>query len=246
MKGRTNAYIASGGGGTTISVSVYSAANDTIYYIENGVQRTLCQTDAYGKALNVPINIGTSGKTYELISTIAKDPTNLSNPYSKVVSVNGATTDIILMPNNAAYWYGYVNTTLTGGIEGELLGRSNQTPATFNCVATKDTNKLVLEDNNTTEAYGIAFVSHNLIDVTSYSAVKAIAVTTGGGGLGLLDSTNLHRTDNRWNWHGTPATIGTTKSVVTKDLTAETGNYGIAIGRPDAEKSIECEAIWFE
>ena len=246
MKGRTNAYIASGGGGTSITVSVYSAANDTIYYIENGVQKTLCQTDATGKALNVSINVGTSGKTYELISSVAKDPTNLSNPYSKIVAVTSATTDIILMPNNTAYWYGYINTTLTGGIEGELLGRSNQSPATFNCVATKDTNKLVLEDNNTTEAYGIAFVSHDLIDVTSYSTLKAIAVTTGGGALGLLDSTNLHRTDNRWNWYGTPSAIGTTKSVVANDLTSVTGNYGITVARPDEQKSIECEAIWFE
>ena len=67
-------------------------------------------TDATGKATGVSITIteqtpGTASITFT--SSVAKDPDNLSNDYSKSVTLTSSTTAIYVMPDNALYWWGY-------------------------------------------------------------------------------------------------------------------------------------------
>ena len=91
----------SGSGGNIITI--YSAAEDILYYYDGSKKIEFCNTDLNGKGLcSVPTN-----GSITLYSSIAKNPTNLSNPYSKTVNITSSTTEIKLMPAKTLYWYGY-------------------------------------------------------------------------------------------------------------------------------------------
>lgn len=82
----------------------FGAANDTVYYMSGGVQVVFAETNELGEAV-VDYSKLTPG-SYTLISSVAKDPDNLSNPYSKMVTVDG--NPIYFMPDGVVlYWYGW-------------------------------------------------------------------------------------------------------------------------------------------
>ena len=89
---------------------VVSAPESYVYYMQDGSPVNLCYTDSDG--------IGTIDWSdlpkgeITLYSSVAKDPDNLSNDYSKTVKINENTTEIYLMPDNVLYWYGYESSNL--------------------------------------------------------------------------------------------------------------------------------------
>jgi len=86
-------------------VVFHSAANDTIYYMENGSPVILATTDSNGKAYVDKSNLPEEGwKT--LYSTVAKNPNNLSEDYSKVIHFSEDLSEAYLMPDKVLYWYG--------------------------------------------------------------------------------------------------------------------------------------------
>ena len=97
-----------GEGNTT---TLYSAAVDEVYYYDsNNNKQIIGTTDTTGKLENifVPNNV-------TLYSTVAKDPTNLSNPYSK--TFNTISNEVYLMPDgNILYWYGYKSDNLESAV----------------------------------------------------------------------------------------------------------------------------------
>lgn len=121
---------------------IHSAANDTIYMMKDGSPSILTTTDSNG--------IGTldftqfdDGVTYTLYSSVAKDPNNLSNDYSKNIRItknrHGCTTEAYLMPDGAIYWYGYKgsnyqkgNTIQTNLSSGSISENVNNITLTYN------------------------------------------------------------------------------------------------------------------
>ena len=91
----------------TEGVHIFSAASDTIYDQDNNVIAT---TDTSGHALVSKSSLPNG--TYTLRSTVAKDPDNLSNDFTKVVKVTDDTKAIFLMPDNTLYWYGFEDSGL--------------------------------------------------------------------------------------------------------------------------------------
>lgn len=87
-------------------IDIYSAALDTVYYTENGQDITICTTDATGHGTVSKQDLPNG--TYTLYSTVANDPDNLSNPYTKSITVTDGTVEIYVMPENCLYWYGYM------------------------------------------------------------------------------------------------------------------------------------------
>ena len=88
----------------------FSAPNDNVYYMSGGVQVPFCKTDEYGGAV---VNYAQyAGQTLTLFSSVAKDPDNLSNPYSKEVTISANTKKVYLMPDNVIYWFGYESDNL--------------------------------------------------------------------------------------------------------------------------------------
>lgn len=86
---------------------IHSAVEDTTYYIEGGQSVPFC-TIASGDTETVLASTIESLKnqTITLYSSVAKDPTNLSNDYSKQIRITPNVTEIYLMPNTALYWWG--------------------------------------------------------------------------------------------------------------------------------------------
>lgn len=95
---------------------IHSAANDTIYMMKDGSQEILTTTDSNGVG-TLDFTQFDDGVTYTLYSSVAKDPNNLSNDYSKNIRITknkyGCTTEAYLMPDGAIYWYGYKKYTLS-------------------------------------------------------------------------------------------------------------------------------------
>lgn len=90
---------------TENQIDIYSAASDTVYYMDNGSPVTVCTTDTTGHGTVSKSSLPNG--TYTLYSTVAKDPENLSNDYSKSVTVAFDTYEIKVMPDGALYWYGW-------------------------------------------------------------------------------------------------------------------------------------------
>lgn len=91
------------------TVTIYSAKEDTISYVDiDGATQTI--TFASGESSKqVTIEIEPSGSAITFTSGVAKDPSNLSNYYSKTVTITSNTTEVYLMPDNALYWWGYID-----------------------------------------------------------------------------------------------------------------------------------------
>ena len=98
-------------------------------YYNNGQKVDLCTTNNQGKG----ICARPSGSNVTLYSSVAKEPNNLSNPYSKTFSSISGT--IYLMPSNTIYWYGYNNgledCTSANGWSGSISA-SNATTTEWN------------------------------------------------------------------------------------------------------------------
>lgn len=94
------------------TVTIYSAKEDTISYVDiDGATQTI--TFASGAtSKQVTIEIEASGSSITFTSGVAKDPSNLSNYYSKTVTITSNTTEVYLMPDNALYWWGYESSEL--------------------------------------------------------------------------------------------------------------------------------------
>jgi hypothetical protein len=96
------------------TVTIYSAKEDTISYTDiDGATQTI--TFASGEtSKQVTITINLSGSSITFTSSVAKNPNNLSQDYSKTFTITTSTTDIYLMPDavKTLYWWGYESDNL--------------------------------------------------------------------------------------------------------------------------------------
>lgn len=87
-------------------ITIYTAADDFIYYYEDDMKIPVCASDLDGVANNCNVPTG----TITIYSSVAKNPSNLAEFYSKEVTVDNSTSELYLMPTNGdymLYWYGY-------------------------------------------------------------------------------------------------------------------------------------------
>ncbi len=128
-----------------ITVDVYSAASDTVSYVGVDGQTHTITTDSTGYAsATITINFQGSSLTFE--SSVAKDPSNLSNNYTKTIALTSATTSIYVMLDKALYWYGNELKTIT---VTDYRSSSQSTTTRYNPQFTKNTNNLYLNWNST-------------------------------------------------------------------------------------------------
>lgn len=211
--------------------TVYSAANDTVYYVENGNNVTLCTTDSTGKG-TVDIS-SLIGRELILFSTVAKNPNNLSNAYSKTITISREMTEIKVMPENSLYWWGYQNNVeQTTSDNGWTIGAFSSTNFTINA-------------NNMTcnvPGSGVSGLSSNNAITTSKVHVIARQISVsgyGGGQIRITSSKNI-----------TTSAIASTAFTTTSDIT----HYTTDISTPDiypialyyGPMSGQLNAIWYE
>lgn len=90
----------------TITVTIYGAKQDVITFTDAaGVSHTV--TFAAGAtSKSESLKIQPTGSSITFTSSVSKNPSNLSQNYSKNVSLTTSTTSVSVMPDKVLYWYG--------------------------------------------------------------------------------------------------------------------------------------------
>jgi hypothetical protein len=129
-----------------LTVDIYSAAGDTITFTDDNGTET-ATADSTGKAEGVSITITQPSvgvdPTITFTSSIAKDPSNLSNDYTKTVTITDGTSEVYFMPESPdcmLYWYGNFlgrEWSYTGFVNAgvNVTGTSENLQNEFKCTA---------------------------------------------------------------------------------------------------------------
>lgn len=159
-----------------INVDFYSAANDTVSYIGavDGQTHTIV-TDSTGHA-NAQITIQSTGSSITFTSSVAKDPNNLSNAYEKSITLYSNTTDVYVMPDLCAYWYGWNSSNIiaVNGYDSKYSNFSSKHKAP---TLTKNTNNFYCTLGNNYEGEGYVLTNYSL---TGLNGKVAKAIKTNG------------------------------------------------------------------
>ena len=149
----------------TFTVTIYSAPVDQIYYYENTNKTILGTTDSNGKIEGITVKNGIT-----VYSSVAKDLSNLSNPYNKTFNNINSNTTLYLMPDgDIYYWYGY-NPIKFNTIVNYYPDNEYDTAATVRY----DTNSIYLKTNGSDGR-----VSHHAyLNSTLVSAQKLSSITS--------------------------------------------------------------------
>lgn len=165
-------------------IDVYSAASDTVYYMDNGSPVTVCTTDASGHGTVSKSNLPNG--TYTLYSSVAKDPNNLSNDYSKSITITDSTNEIYVMPDNAYYWYGNELTAITGGWAKTGYKSYGAYTNVSDKGFVKNTNNIYCDGTADAGGYDMPVLGvQNLLDLSNISKINIICnITAAAGNLG--------------------------------------------------------------
>ena len=154
-------------------INLYSAPNDTIYYYKNNERIDLCTTDNSGRAV-----IASMPQNTTYYSSIAKDPTNLSDPYSKNITLSSNDSDVYLMPSSGdamIYWYGYKGAAFLSNVYNSFSWRNTATNATT--TVTFNDNNILFQifqpyEGNGTHTQQVMITG--TLDLSTYSHAKSI------------------------------------------------------------------------
>lgn len=223
-----------------ITATIYGAVGDTITYTDDNGAQTVT-TDSTGKAENVRITITqtTAGvdPSITFTSSIAKDPNNLSNDYSKAVTITENMTEIYVMPDKVIYWYGYKSNveaviSANGWSNVGIGSVYNLNSATFN------TNNIKCKSTAMYDARQVS--TQTAVTFSKFYVIAKGIVGTQAGALGAY-------ADKNTNWIAgiSPLSIPVTSAptLYTFTMTEATG-YPVMI----SNNSSECDyyAAWYE
>lgn len=209
----------------TVTVTMYGAVGAVISYTDaNGSQtQTLDNT---GKKENVSITVEPDSATIVFTdTTVAKNPSNLSNNYTKSVTITSGMTEIYVMPDNAVYWWGYEKVVASAVTyrPSDFGGPTTAVPT----ITRNTTSMSIVEPSN---AQGGAI--WNNIDLSNASAVKSlcsIASSAGYNGANLNVATASTITADLYGFSGR-AVLTTTEQVLSIDVTSINDSRAIGFG----------------
>lgn len=216
---------------TDVTCTFYGAVEDIISFTDAaGVSHLVTfATDASSK--QETFKIDPSGSSITFTSSVAKNPDNLSAPFSKLVTITSATTEIEMFPaarSKMLYWYGYMDNdleTLSSANGWSYSGKTFTAP-------TYNTNNI---DCNGTVSSTVSGVGTK---TTKSSTIHAIVqgVTAGGVIYALLQASDRSMSGSD--------TVDITSANVTKyDFTPATTNY---ISLWSLNRRSTLFAMWYE
>ena len=217
------------------TVTIHSAKEDTISYTDiDGATQTI--TFASGEtSKQVQITIEPSGNSFTFTSSVAKNPDNLSQYYSKTFTVTTSTTELYLMPDGALYWYGNTCDWLTGGLDKSLWQNGNTSSYTLN---TNDYAYL----SNSNYPYQPIYYYKNNITCSGYNTIKTIAKDGGFNrarvGVFASKSTNTMSAQSS-------ATIGSSYALYSTDVSSYQSSYP-NLGTYGNSVTLNIQALWLE
>lgn len=212
---------------------IHSCANDTIYYLDNGSPVIIATTNASG--IGICDFSLLDDKVYTLYSTVAKDPTNLSNPYSKQVRITnttyGCTTELYVMPDavKTLYWWGYMSG------DCEELNTANgwsYSGSTFR-VPSRNTNSMRFSSSN---GVNIGVGSKNAVSASKVNVVTQ-GVTIAYNSYGFVTTYQ-----SKSNWSGEKAI--TNASLSKTEITSSGDKY--IFTHSSAGRVMDLYAFWYE
>lgn len=223
---------------------IHSAANDTIYMMKDGSEVVLTTTDSNGVG-TLDFTQFDDGVTYTLYSSVAKDPNNLSNDYSKNIRITkskyGCTTEAYLMPDavKTLYWYGYIGTV--NGITVEPCTIANGW--SYGYGATFNTNEIdISSTSDTSKIYGVG--TKQAVPLVNYSTLTIIntGVSAAGGTYAQIgaNSTKVTNSDNV----GTYTVSGLNKKII--DFSTLNSTYYLSIANAANTRHLKVHAIMLE
>lgn len=90
----------------TTTVTVYSAASDTVSFTDvTGAKTVTTDTDGQGSVSITFI----PNSTITFTSSYAKNLSDLTQAYSKTITMTSNTTEVYVMPDETSFWFGYGN-----------------------------------------------------------------------------------------------------------------------------------------
>lgn len=215
----------------TVTLTIYSAKEDTISYTDiDGATQTI--TFASGEtSKQVTITIEPSGSSITFTSSVAKNPDNLSQDYSKTFTITTSTTDIYLMPDavKTLYWWGYESDNFEDvtTANGWTFSYTMQTPI-------HNANEIDLSTSSGSVTKGIG--SKESINANK---IHGIVQSTGtSGNLSLRSSKNF-----------TTATSSLVTSLTTglnHIQSTEQSSSGYMLLWGTDSQTLKCKALWYE
>ena len=217
------------------TITIHSAKEDTISYTDvyGDTQTEVFASGQTSKQITVTIDPNGSSLTF--VSGVAKDPSNLSNAYSKTVTITNNTSDVWLMPNNVLYWWGYESSDLENlstangwnvGIGGFSFGTPTHNTNYIDCNA--NTSGVVLGVGSKTTHSG----NFNVI-------VQGITSQDAYGGFQSAASKSWYNFSTQEILYSSSLTIMTLASQSSKYLDWAT-NYG------SSQRQSHLFAMWYE
>lgn len=166
-------------------IDIYSAAGDTVTITPQSGSAITCVTDSTGHG-TVAKNDMPAG-TYTLSSIIAKDPSNLSNDYTKTVTITEGTSEVYFMPDGEVlYWYGYKpNEFVAYAYKASGVSQGVNAPT----ISQSGTDLRIAQAQKADYPRGIA-TTNVLYDVTNYTQIKAIGKTNAHSLVGVPQLTS--------------------------------------------------------
>lgn len=249
----------------TKTITVYSAANDTLSFTDYSGSKTVTTNSSGAGSVSISYE---NGSNITFTSTVAKNPNDTTQPYSKQITLDENTTEIYVMPDGAWYWYGYTKSDFHAYAampSGESDSYVRQP------VLTKNTNSftvyptVVSGGGTTLRGRGTTFFDSvrlpTVIDTDNYNTVKMLV----SGKLASMDG-EVYRaafrilsgnsTNNgyaHYLYNQTTAIGAFTDLVVSGNFTAEYDYLGVLsycdgcyAQNPSVYDTITVSAIWFE
>ena len=219
---------------------LYSAANDTVYIIEDGSPVVVATTDSTGKAtLNSMLEPG----TYTFFSSVAKDPDSLSNDYHKTITISSGTKDIKVMPDGAFYWYGWRSNNIS--VQAQAYKASSSSATCTACSVINNTNDITFQ--GTTNSYSSFAISDSVLK-NNASKLKCITLcndTYDGQTFIALISNYVNNFDAIQY-----VFVSGQTTFALKEMNITTAGYNICTGRvysPNGyTRQIKFSALWYE
>ena len=216
------------------TVTIYSAKEDTISYtdIDGATQTITFASGATSKEVTIAINA--SGSSITFTSSVAKNPNNLSQYYSKTFTITPSTTDIYLMPDavKTLYWWGY-----NGGVESAIPANGwNHSATLVGCEF--QTNKVYLNSTSSSTLSIVGSTDAHQFTKTHY--ILDGIDTTGNGFYSTYSNKNLIASGAQQDYAVIPT------SVEHKVLTAVNVTNGYLGAQVIRSAKANLYALWYE
>lgn len=219
------------------TVTIHSAKEDTISYtdIDGATQTITFASGATSK--QVQITIEPNGSSITFTSSVAKNPDNLSQDYSKTFTITTSTTEIYLMPDavKTLYWWGYESSEL------EDMNTANGWTASgiTYVVPTRNTHDIYLNVSSVNQLTGVGTKT-----AISPTTIKAVAQ-------GVSALSNIYgqicQVTTKTNSASNVVNIDSS-SLKKYDFQGSSNNYAFIAGwrAPSGLVSSKISAFWYE